>query len=73
MMFVVMELANASKGDPNWLVIIFGNILVMGLEGLIVGIQVLRLEYYELFSRFYMGNGREFKSYFKINIIKEYT
>lgn len=32
------------------------------LEGLIVGIQVLRLEYYELFSRFYEGNGREYKS-----------
>lgn len=30
------------------------------MEGLIVGIQVLRLEYYEIFSRFYAGNGREF-------------
>ena len=39
-----------------------GNIVVIALEGLIVGIQVLRLEYYELFSRFYEGNGREFKS-----------
>ena len=35
----------------------------MGMEGLIVGIQVLRLEYYELFSRFYTGDGREFKPY----------
>ena len=25
------------------------------MEGLIVGIQVLRLEYYEIFSRFYKG------------------
>ena len=41
---------------------IIGNIVVIALEGLIVGIQVLRLEYYELFSRFYEGNGREFKS-----------
>lgn len=65
MMFVVMQLSNATSGDPNWIIIILGNILVMCLEGLIVGIQVLRLEYYELFSRFYMGNGREFKSYLK--------
>ncbi len=43
-------------------VAIFGNALVIGLEGLIVGIQVLRLGFYEMFSRFYSGNGREFKS-----------
>lgn len=40
---------------------IFGNALVIGLEGLIVGIQVLRLGFYEMFSRFYDGDGREFK------------
>lgn len=39
---------------------IFGNLLVIGLEGLIVGIQVLRLGFYEMFSRFYSGDGREF-------------
>ena len=38
-----------------------GNLLVIGLEGLIVGIQVLRLGFYEMFSRFYAGDGREFK------------
>ena len=36
-----------------------------GMEGLIVGIQVLRLEYYELFSRFYRGSGRAFEPYGK--------
>lgn len=41
---------------------IIGNIIVMGLEGLIVGIQVLRLEYYEMFSRYFTGDGREFVS-----------
>lgn len=35
----------------------------MWIEGLIVGIQVLRLVYYEMFSRFYKGSGREFKPY----------
>lgn len=42
-------------------VTLFGNALVIGLEGLIVGIQVLRLGFYEMFSRFYDGDGREFK------------
>ena len=50
-------------GNPNWIIIVLGNIIVCGLEGLVVGIQVLRLEYYEMFSRFYTGSGREFHPY----------
>ena len=63
MMEVVLMLAGAEAGDPNWIVVVLGNLFVCGMEGLIVGIQVLRLEYYELFSRFYRGSGREFKPY----------
>ncbi len=63
MMQVVLMLAGAESGSPNWIVVVLGNILVSGLEGLIVGIQVLRLEYYEMFSRFYKGTGRPFKPY----------
>lgn len=64
MMEVVLMLAGAEHGDPgNIVVIIIGNLFVCALEGLIVGIQVLRLEYYEMFSRFYKGNGREFTAY----------
>lgn len=64
MMEVVLMLAGAENGGTgNIAVIILGNLFVCGLEGLIVGIQVLRLEYYEMFSRFYKGNGREFKPY----------
>lgn len=64
MMAVVLMLAGAENGGMgNIVVIILGNILVCGLEGLIVGIQVMRLEYYEMFSRFYRGGGREFKPY----------
>ena len=40
--------------------LIFGNLLIDGLEGLIVFIQVLRLEYYEFFSKFYPGRGRAY-------------
>ena len=66
MMEVVLMLAGAEAGTPNWFVIILGNLFVCGMEGLIVGIQVLRLEYYELFSRFYRGTGRAFKPYGKM-------
>lgn len=63
MMEVVLMLAGAESGSPNLLVVVLGNIFVCGMEGLIVGIQVLRLEYYEMFSRFYKGSGREFVPY----------
>lgn len=66
MMEVVLMLAGAENGgSPNWIVIVLGNIFVCAMEGLIVGIQVLRLEYFELFSRFYKGDGREFKPFRK--------
>lgn len=62
MMEVVLMLGGITDGagTPNWIVIVLGNIIVCALEGLVVGIQVLRLEYYEMFSRFYQGSGREF-------------
>lgn len=65
MMEVVLMLGGVEAGNPNWLVVILGNVFVCGMEGLIVGIQVLRLEYYELFSRFYRGTGRAFRPYGK--------
>lgn len=63
MMEVVLMLAGYESGSVNWIVVVLGNLFVCGMEGLIVGIQVLRLEYYELFSRFYRGTGRPFKAY----------
>lgn len=58
----VYLLANMTTGASNIFIAILGNIIVLVLEGLIVGIQTLRLEYYELFSRFYDGSGKEYKS-----------
>ena len=65
MMGVVLTLAGYESGSPNWIIVVLGNIVVTALEGLVVGIQVLRLEYYEMFSRFYKGSGKPFKAYFK--------
>lgn len=44
-----------------WLTVVLGNIFILVLEGAIVAIQTLRLEYYEGFSRFFGGDGRPFR------------
>lgn len=58
MMMVVFTLGSNGENIP---VIIIGNIVVIVLEGLLSGIQGLRLEFYEMFSRFYEGGGRAFE------------
>lgn len=40
---------------------VLGSSLAFGLEGLVAGVQALRLEYYELFSRVFSREGRPFK------------
>lgn len=60
MLMVVMMFMEMTHGAGSLLVGIIGNIVVIALEGLIVGIQVLRLMFYELFSRFFAGDGKEF-------------
>ena len=65
MMEVVLMLAGVESGNTNWVVVVLGNLFVCLMEGLVVGIQVLRLEYYEMFSRFYKGSGRKFEPYNK--------
>lgn len=57
----VYILSNMATGAGNIAIAIIGNIIVIVLEGLIVAIQVLRLEYYELFSRFYQGDGKPYR------------
>jgi V/A-type H+-transporting ATPase subunit I len=64
--FAVMLISNMMVRLPGGmmlkiLVLIFGNMFIVCLEGLIVFIQVLRLEYYEFFGKFYRGGGNVFK------------
>ncbi|MCD8025973.1 MAG: ATPase [Clostridiales bacterium] len=61
MMMVVFVLAETVGAIGYWPVVVFGNVFVMVLEALLVSIQVLRLEYYEMFSRFYSGEGRPYE------------
>ena len=51
---------------PGWqaaaaiAVFVIGNIVTFALEALVAGVQALRLEYYELFSRIFAVEGRPF-------------
>ena len=59
MMMVVFTLA----GEPaNLAVVVIGNLVVIALEALLSAIQGIRLEFYEMFSRFYTGGGRRFEA-----------
>ena len=49
------------SGVASVLILILGNVIIIGLEGLIVFIQGLRLQYYELFSKYYEGGGVTFE------------
>ena len=57
----VFTLADTMGTVGHWIVIVLGNLFVIVLEGFIVAIQTLRLEYYEGFSRYFYGDGRPFR------------
>jgi len=61
--FILANIVDPSKGVGYWLIVAFGNIFVIGFEGMIVSIQTLRLEYYEFFSKFFSGGGRRYQPF----------
>ena len=58
LMFAFFTLAEMTSGIASVLILILGNILVISLEGLSAGIQALRLNYYEFFTKFFHGTGK---------------
>ena len=60
LMIAVLTLAGMLGAVGSILMIVFGNIFVMVLEAVIVTIQVMRLQYFEGFSRYFSADGREF-------------
>ncbi|MCR4821788.1 MAG: ATPase [Treponema sp.] len=60
--FIILTLSEMA-GPGYLLVMIIGNGIVVVLEGMIVAIQVIRLQYYEFFSKFFNETGREFKPF----------
>lgn len=59
--FILADMAGSPHSMGYWLVILMGQLFIVGFEGLIVGIQTMRLEYYEFFSRFFRGGGLRYK------------
>lgn len=57
----IFTVANMLQSTGYWLTVVLGNLFILVLEGAIVAIQTLRLEYYEGFSRFFGGDGRAFR------------
>jgi len=47
-------------GILYWLTVALGNVVIILLEGLVVSIQTVRLEYYEFLSKFFHGGGEHF-------------
>ena len=64
--FTILTLTNMVGGPGTVggvIVLIAGNALIIVLEGMIVAIQVIRLQYYEFFSKFFHETGKEFKPF----------
>ena len=66
---MLMHQGNAATSIGAVLIMIFGNALIVLLEGMIVAIQVMRLQYYEFFNKFFVETGVEF-SPFRFNTKK---
>jgi len=65
LMVAFFEIARMVSGEGNlnlwaYLILIIGNLLVIALEGLSAGIQSLRLNYYEFFSKFFNEKGEAY-------------
>jgi V/A-type H+-transporting ATPase subunit I len=63
--FIVFSLSDIVKDNAfgplfSLIILIIGNGIIILLEGMIVAIQVVRLQYYEFFSKFFTETGRAF-------------
>jgi V/A-type H+-transporting ATPase subunit I len=58
--FILALLVGPRTSVGYWVVVVLGNLFIVGFEGLIVGIQTMRLSYYEFFSKFFSGGGMRF-------------
>jgi len=62
---VAAQVSGSSAGGGLWsvVIVIFGNIVAIVLEGVIASVQALRLEYYEFFGKFFSGKGQPFEPF----------
>ncbi len=57
----IFSLAGEEPDLGFWITILIGNLFIIGFEGLIVGIQTMRLHYYEILGKFFHGGGMRFE------------
>ncbi|MBN2591023.1 MAG: hypothetical protein JXA96_14245 [Sedimentisphaerales bacterium] len=58
LMIAFFSMAEMTSGIFSIIILILGNTLVICLEGLSAGVQALRLNYYEFFTKFFHGTGK---------------
>jgi len=61
--YIIASMSEIAPAIGGVAISIIGNVIVIVLEGMIVAIQVIRLQYYEFFSKFFNETGREFKPF----------
>jgi V/A-type H+-transporting ATPase subunit I len=63
--FVLQDIVSGLPGAFLWSPIVFviGTAVILALEGLIVTIQILRLEYYEFFTKFFRAEGTRYEPF----------
>ena len=63
--FYVVKSLHGVSGQGVWsfLVIALGNLVIIGFEGMVAMIQGIRLEYYELFGKYFSGSGIAYKPF----------
>ena len=57
----VVDVAEATGAIGFWITLVIGNLLILGLEGLVTAIQTTRLILFEFFIRFFRAEGRPFQ------------
>lgn len=63
--FLIVGMVSKLPGGTLWeaVIIVVGNIVVIAFEGMVAGIQCIRLEYYELFGKYFSGEGVEYRPF----------
>ena len=51
--FIIAKMTSIAPDSAKIFILVIGNAIVIVLEGMIVAIQVIRLQYYEFFSKFF--------------------
>ena len=63
--FLIVGMMSKLPVHSLWqaIIIVIGNVIVIAFEGMVAGIQCIRLEYYELFGKYFSGDGVEYKPF----------